>query len=152
MIDHSEVSGYNRFDLKAKLAVITPSSSGFMHMRVFTHAYLCARPAIGRYPSGDGRYGFCALRARVARAIPRPQRPRPKGGKRKSPFGCGSPALQENPNVRARRVAIALNARGFGRARTKGFGRRPSGVARPMAHEKVARQRFMKVRVRYETR
>jgi hypothetical protein len=62
------------------------------------------RPAIGRHPSGDGRYGFCALRARVARAIPRPQRPRPKGGKRKSPFGCGSPAIQENPNARALRV------------------------------------------------
>ena len=97
------------------------------------------RPAIGRHPSGDGRYGFCALRARVARAIPRPQRPRPKGGKRKSPFGCGSPALQENPNARARRVAIALNARGFGRARRMGFGRRPCELSVRTAHEKVAR-------------
>ena len=42
MIDHSEVSGYNHFDLRAKQAVITPSSSGYMYMRVFTHAYLCA--------------------------------------------------------------------------------------------------------------
>ena len=39
MIDHSEISGYNRFD---KRAVITSSSSGFMYVRVFTHAYVCA--------------------------------------------------------------------------------------------------------------
>ena len=78
-------------------------------------------------PAPEGRKTEIALRVRVARDSRKPQRPRPSG-------------------------AIALNARGFGRARTKGFGRRPSGVARPMAHEKVARQRFMKVRVRYETR
>jgi hypothetical protein len=78
-------------------------------------------------PAPEGRKTEIALRVRVARDSRKPQRPRPSG-------------------------AIALNARGFGRARTKGFGRRPSGVARPMAHEKALRQRFMKVRVRYETR
>ena len=42
MIDRSETSGYNRFDLRAKLAVITASTSGLMYVHVFTHAYLCA--------------------------------------------------------------------------------------------------------------
>ena len=42
MIDHSETSGYKRFDLRAKRAVITASTSGLMYLHVFTHAYLCA--------------------------------------------------------------------------------------------------------------
>ena len=93
-----------------------------------------------------GDTGFAPFGRGVTHAIPRPQRPRLKGGERKLPFGCGSPALQENPNARTRWMAIALNARRFGCARRIGLGRHSFELAGRTTHERGARHMKEKFR------
>ena len=56
-------------------------------------------------------------------------KPPPEGQGTEIALWCGSPALQVNPSACACREAVALNARGFVRARRMGFGRRPCELA-----------------------
>ena len=88
--------------------------------------------AVGLHPSGIGRCGCCALRARVARGIPRPQRAcARRAGNGTHPSGAGRPRFRKTQTPALVRCPLPSNARGRG-----------SGVARA---NKFAAARQIKV-------